>query len=86
MHTLAMTIRIPCLMAESHYLYEKDISQATELITVLKPSCVYPYVHACTPVCACVWLCNSVIWVALYEKTHQAASPPSQTPGSCSSL
>lgn len=54
MHTLAMTIRTPCLMAESHYLYEKDISQATELITVLKPSCVYPYVHACTPVRMCM--------------------------------
>ena len=55
MHTLAMTIKTPCLIAESNYLYEKDINQGTELITVLKPPCVCPYVHAC--VCVHVYGC-----------------------------
>lgn len=55
MHTLATTIRTPCLITESHYIYEKDISQATELITILKLPCVCPYVHAC--LCAHMYGC-----------------------------
>lgn len=55
MHTLAMTIKTPCLIAESNYLYEKSIKQGTELITVLKPPCVCPYMHAC--LCVHVYGC-----------------------------